>query len=182
MTLDLFLASMMRDNSDLQRRLSSAGVMKSMLLEVRDRARDAGLLGGRSIPLEDYVAFFGTPSEVTGDTLRYVLRLWPDHLFEAGINAFGGVFDRGFVLKGSGAPLTPPVSLEFDTLRRQFRPGFHTMGEVDQVLGKPDKDQAWGAMEDWLYGPIKNGRYVAFEFDFRLLSAVQLRTHVSLDE
>lgn len=180
MMLDLFLGSQMRESSDLRERLSSAGVEKSQLLEVKDRAKRVGLLRGRTIPLDDYVGFFGEPLETTRDALWYALRLWPDHLFEAGINEFGGVFERGFVLKEE-TPIIRPAALELGAVRQQFRPGFHTMEEVARALGTPDKDQAWGAMEDWLYGPVTDDKYLAFEFDFRLLSGVQLRPYVSLD-
>jgi hypothetical protein len=175
MLLDLFLASLMRDSADLGERLRAANISRERLHEVKRQAKALGFLRGRSVPTGEFVAFFGPPKDADDESLRYELELWPDHYYQLGMNQFGGVFHYGFVLKV--ADTTLPVSLPVDpeVAKASFRVGFHTFAEVEQALGPPLETQGWDAMEDWFYGPVPGDQYLAFEFDFGLLSAITHR-------
>jgi hypothetical protein len=175
--LDLFLASLMRQNDDLRRRLESAGISGHDLRQAKERARSAGLLRPFHVTPEIFTECFGPPARIEGEVLTYELALWPRHLYEVGIQESSWITHRGFLLKEPDIPRT--ASLELSVVKTVFTIGHHTQREVEGALGSAAKVEAWNPMEDWLYGPVSGEQYTVFEFDFGLLSGAVQRPPTS---
>lgn len=178
MHLDLFLASLMQDHARLRDRLRQAQVSESQLNDARENARRTGLLRGAPISPKDLIAFLGDPDEAGYGLLLYQLKLWPDHLFEFGVNEARDVFYRGFKLR-------VPVTLTGDlptvaAAASRLDIGHHTRAEVTGVLGAPARTLDWAPREEWYYGPIRDDIYLVAEFDFGLLTRIQEQPYFSM--
>jgi hypothetical protein len=164
--LSVFVASLVRRYPELNRRLELSGISDQELEQIRIEAKAQGFLSGYSVPLDQFIAGFGEPWERRETTLIYKLELWPDHLYEVGINGLGATFHKGFRLsaprftakKGSHSP-------EMGT--EHLRIGFHTVHEIESVFGSPHASDSWGATQDWTYH--FGSRSVVLSFDFGLL-------------
>lgn len=177
MQLDLFLASLMRQSTDLRARLAEAGVTARDLQHAKEQARETGLLRPFHVSQEMFADRFGTPMRKEGNVLTYALTLWPEHVYEIGIVEPGQITHRGFVLE-KVSDISPPASLDLPEVGAAFDVGRHTQREVSATLGDADKIEAWNPMEDWLYGPVDGDLYTVLEFDFGLLSGVTQRRPV----
>lgn len=166
MRLCVLVASIMRRHPELNRKLEFSGVSDQELEQIRIDAKARGLLSGYSVPLDQFIASFGEPWERMENLLIYKLELWPDHLYDIGINDLGGTFHKGFRLptpqvtarNGSHAP---------EIRTEHLRVGYHTVHEIELEFGSPSASDAWGATEDWTYR--SGDRSVVLSFDFGLL-------------
>lgn len=176
--LELLVASLMRDTTDLDRRLSDAGISRDALAAVKAWARANSLLTGRYIPLARFQECFEEPLLQDKERMVYQLNLWPEHLFDAGVTADGGVFFEGFRLKHTDAEdrlkLNPRDSLSRLTIGR------HTWREVELMLGKPTGTHGWGPMEDWFYGSRDDASFLTLGLDFGLLATVSWGPYTSM--
>jgi hypothetical protein len=169
MRLDMFIASLMRPNGDLQRRLAWVRASENDLRTVRDWGRSIGLLESDAT-LALYRETFGLPEATAGNKLFYAMPLWPEHRFEIAV-VEGRMSLNGFSLRNPEPfpPLGPLGSLgDVDHL---LRIGHHTSAEVAALLGNPVRIDGWERMEDWHYS-LESGFHVFFEFDFELLTAI----------
>jgi hypothetical protein len=180
MLLDIFLASLMRENADLRARIQGAGITNGQLRTVKEQAKAARVLGGRILNPTDFVDFFGPPLQSDARQWRYELLLWPEHYYELELTEWGGLLDKGFALKVPDVRLPASVSVDRDAVENILRRGFHTQIEVKRVLGTPAETQGWNAMEDWFYGPVRGDQYLVMEFDFSLLVNVSQRPLITL--
>lgn len=180
MKIDVFLASLMRPNPDLSDRLKRAGVTEEQLRVVTEEAKAAGLLSGHSLDPTAAETFFGAPMEKNSEHWRYELVLWPEHYFDLGLTESGRLLNKGFALRSPDLRLPASIPLEYESVERVLRPGFHTQSEVKRLLGAPAESQGWNALEDWFYGPVRGDQFVVVELDFGLLATVSQRPLISL--
>jgi hypothetical protein len=177
--LCVLVASLMRRYPELNRKLELSGISDQELEQIRMEAKARGLLSGYSVPLDQFIASFGEPWERKENLLIYKLELWPDHLYDVGLNGFGATFHKGFRLStpqftGRKGSHSPEIRTE------HLRVGFHTVHEIELEFGAPYASDSWGATEDWTYR--SGNRSVVLSFDFGLLidvveSSGDIRVH-----
>jgi hypothetical protein len=177
-SLELFVASLMRDTTDLNLRLSGAGISRDELDYVREWARANSLLTGRYIQVTSFEKYFGKPLQRDGERMVYPLDLWPEHVFDVGLTASGGSFFEGFRLKSTDPE--EHMKLDINKAPSWLAVGRHTWREVKSQLGLPAETQSWGPMEDWFYGPRNDGSYLTIGFDFGLLSTVSWGPYIAI--
>lgn len=169
MRMDLFIASRMRPNPDLQRRLVRAGITDEEVRGVRDAATKLGLVE-RMVSPNRYRQVFGDPEIETGERWFYPMPLWPEHRFEL-VFLDGLVSLNGFLLRTAARIASQVRPVEIEEIRRLFRVGHHTSLVVAAVLGVPLRVDGWERMEDWHYR-LESGTEITLEFDFELLGAI----------
>jgi hypothetical protein len=166
MRLSVFVASLMRRYPELNRRLELSGISDQELEQTRIEAKIRGFLSGYSVPLDRFISAFGEPWERGENALIYKLELWPNHLYEVGIDGLGGTYLKRFrLLVPQSTAKKRSHSMEMRT--GDLRAGFHTVHEIELEFGPPYASDSWGATEDWTYR--YGSRFVVLSFDFGLL-------------
>lgn len=132
-TLDVYLAVTMRSSPDLELRLVSAGAADLLLEVAKSRHRAAGLMNPLAVTKQMLVQEFGAPLECSPEVMTYPLALWPEHLFDWKLEAWGGASAPGFRLR---APRHLPQRFAADiaVTAEELEPWRDTSHEVVSLL------------------------------------------------
>lgn len=171
--LDRYLAATMRPAGSLRSKLEAAGLTPADLQEVVTEAKEAGFSNPGHVTAALLEEIFGHPVEAFPDRLTYTLDLWPSHVFDWRVEAWGAASHDGFRLI-SEPTLVTWKSPDFDVVVDSLRLGYHTSHEVRQLLGDPDRDESWGSAWQWVYGPGADRRDIVVDLDYGLLRELRV--------